>query len=339
MENKNLEGLFDRIRQHDQCRLAEIRTLKHQIEALQSELNQKNIVVKQLKLQVAQLCEFKRSILRSINCNTNVPELPAWEEDTTIGDDVKNSYEQCEAAVNTYTADSQVAAPSSDLLDYVSPTSTYNNTATSFADSHSIAVVGSSSFRQQESTKRTSNSSVEMNDSQRPMANDKYATNPSAGNNAMSSASRLLPTAQTTTFSPLNAGAIASTTTVPTATSTTASLQMNVPSTTQLPSFSNSSSTPSSMTAKTAAVTNTTVNQSHVGTGDAEGHAFFMMAKKQLTYPQFQSFLQLIKQFNQHERGKDETLASARDIFGTSHDNLYRSFSALLTRNACSSAS
>jgi hypothetical protein len=331
MDAKNLEGLFDRIRQHDQCRLSEIRTLKHQIEALQCELNQKNIVVKQLKMQVTQLCEFKQSILRSINSNPNIPERPSWEEDNSQ-QELKLLYESSTTDLSTTGGPlfiSQHTANSSsfefpDKLE--SSNYAYNErvSGASYLVDCSLSPPSLPSYRpepmrriaEQDSSKSNERTFLAPNP---PLQMEVPAPPPKSMN------SQSAPH--------LNAGAIASCpspqlgqlSSQPTSTHHTANQAPSTPTPTS-PVIATAAA-PAPVAVTTAAAVNC-----HVGTGDAEGHDFFMTAKKQLTFPQFQSFLQLIKQFNQHERSKEQTLASAKEIFGPSRDSLYRSFHALLTR-------
>eukprot|EP00999_Lentomonas_sp_LEN2_P000291 NODE_1288_length_920_cov_71.627995_g1242_i0.p1 GENE.NODE_1288_length_920_cov_71.627995_g1242_i0~~NODE_1288_length_920_cov_71.627995_g1242_i0.p1 ORF type:complete len:203 (+),score=29.01 NODE_1288_length_920_cov_71.627995_g1242_i0:111-719(+) len=192
VDQKYLEGILDRVRQHDISRVNDIRSLKAEVEALQSELAKKNQIIKQLRAQVHTLADFKRNIVKSINPS------PA---DVGYGED-----------------DAAAAVLSSPRY------------------GHSSAA-------------------------------DMRPASPAAYDD------------------------------------TTAHVEIGPTS------------------------------RAHPGAGpDIAGHEFFMQAKKQLSYQQFQMFLQVIKAFNTHEANKEQTLAASKEVFGAQHEDLYHAFHALLTR-------
>ncbi|GFH07692.1 uncharacterized protein HaLaN_02527 [Haematococcus lacustris] len=64
-----------------------------------------------------------------------------------------------------------------------------------------------------------------------------------------------------------------------------------------------------------------------------EAKDFFRHARAQLSYEAFSQFLQAIKQHNAGLASRDDTLRSARLIFGPGATGLYDVFEGLLTRN------
>ena len=64
-----------------------------------------------------------------------------------------------------------------------------------------------------------------------------------------------------------------------------------------------------------------------------DGKEFFRQARARLSYEQFSSFLQNIKELNAHRQSREETLHKARSIFGSENDDLYGAFEGLLSRH------
>lgn len=64
----------------------------------------------------------------------------------------------------------------------------------------------------------------------------------------------------------------------------------------------------------------------------SEGKDFFMQARNELTFPQFQQFLLCIKSYNNGLQTKEQTLQIARQIFGPTHQQLFSAFQQLLLK-------
>lgn len=64
-----------------------------------------------------------------------------------------------------------------------------------------------------------------------------------------------------------------------------------------------------------------------------DGKEFFRQARSRLSYEQFSSFLENIKELNAHKQTREETLRKAEEIFGTDNKDLYLLFQGLLNRN------
>ena len=64
-----------------------------------------------------------------------------------------------------------------------------------------------------------------------------------------------------------------------------------------------------------------------------DGKEFFRQARARLSYEQFSSFLQNIKELNAHRQSREETLQKAKTIFGNENEDLYRAFEGLLSRH------
>lgn len=64
-----------------------------------------------------------------------------------------------------------------------------------------------------------------------------------------------------------------------------------------------------------------------------DGKEFFRQARARLQYEQFSQFLQNIKELNAHKQDRDQTLARAKEIFGSDNADLYQAFEALLSRH------
>lgn len=64
-----------------------------------------------------------------------------------------------------------------------------------------------------------------------------------------------------------------------------------------------------------------------------EGKEFFKIVKTRLSIPQFKKFLDCIKNLNQKQASKEETLAVARDIFGSDNSDLYVAFQSILSKH------
>jgi hypothetical protein len=56
-------------------------------------------------------------------------------------------------------------------------------------------------------------------------------------------------------------------------------------------------------------------------------------ARARLSNDAFSVFLQAIKELNGGRRSREDTLAHARDVFGTRNADLYTSFEGLLNRH------
>jgi len=65
-----------------------------------------------------------------------------------------------------------------------------------------------------------------------------------------------------------------------------------------------------------------------------DGKAFFRKARNSLSYEAFNEFLANIKQLNNQQQTREETLDSARRIFGPEQQHLYKEFEQLLNRHA-----
>ena len=64
-----------------------------------------------------------------------------------------------------------------------------------------------------------------------------------------------------------------------------------------------------------------------------DGKEFFRQARARLSYEQFSSFLQNIKELNAHRQSREETLVKAKTIFGNENVDLYNAFEGLLSRH------
>mmetsp|Transcript_25550 Transcript_25550/g.67522 ORF Transcript_25550/g.67522 Transcript_25550/m.67522 type:complete len:293 (-) Transcript_25550:26-904(-) len=68
--------------------------------------------------------------------------------------------------------------------------------------------------------------------------------------------------------------------------------------------------------------------------GVVDGKAFFRQARNCLSYEAFNSFLSSIKQLNNQQQTREETLEQARGIFGHEQRHLYKEFEELLNRHS-----
>ncbi|MCO5592543.1 hypothetical protein L7F22_046546 [Adiantum nelumboides] len=64
-----------------------------------------------------------------------------------------------------------------------------------------------------------------------------------------------------------------------------------------------------------------------------DGKEFFRQARNRLSYEQFSSFLNIIKELNAHRQTKEETLRRAEEIFGSENQDLFVGFNGLLSRH------
>ncbi|MCO5609849.1 hypothetical protein L7F22_064081 [Adiantum nelumboides] len=64
-----------------------------------------------------------------------------------------------------------------------------------------------------------------------------------------------------------------------------------------------------------------------------DGKEFFRQARNRLSYEQFSSFLNIIKELNAHRQTKEETLRRAEEIFGSENKDLFVGFNGLLSRH------
>lgn len=64
-----------------------------------------------------------------------------------------------------------------------------------------------------------------------------------------------------------------------------------------------------------------------------EGREFFKMAKNRLSQKQFSLFLNCIKNLNQRQQTKEETIAIAREIFGNENQDLFSAFQNILVKH------
>eukprot|EP00798_Chlamydomonas_sp_ICE-L_P016561 gene16561-22790_t len=65
-----------------------------------------------------------------------------------------------------------------------------------------------------------------------------------------------------------------------------------------------------------------------------DGKEFFRQARDRLSYEQFTQFLHNIKELNGGRQSRDNTLWKAREIFGSTNQDLYASLEGLLSRQA-----
>lgn len=357
-DSKLLEGLLDKIRQHDQSRVGEIRALRQQVEQLSSELARKNTAIKQLKAQLLQLSEFKRSIVQSINRG------PAAAADfLAIGDD------DLPSAVGTSGAS---GASSGFDFGLYQPGTSGDNAYGAPEYPHSAGLGGLGEEGDLTLSAETTKILAEID-----RATDPFSTGATSPAFAGFGSATKQPLSQPQPFlrgsglggtNPFGTGssaaglgpnpgapgdfrfsqATASGSAPRTAAVSPGRLRSSTAPALQPPPAANAGAgRPGSPALSTRAPStvppppppsqaNGGISSSAGTSGapDMEGHEFFMTAKKQLSFQQFQQFLGIIKQFNQHERNKEQTLSAAREVFGPQHEALYKSFYALLTRAA-----
>jgi len=64
-----------------------------------------------------------------------------------------------------------------------------------------------------------------------------------------------------------------------------------------------------------------------------DGKQFFRQARSRLSYEAFNLFLASIKRLNNQQQTREDTLAEAKNIFGTELQDLYKDFELLLNRH------
>jgi len=69
------------------------------------------------------------------------------------------------------------------------------------------------------------------------------------------------------------------------------------------------------------------------GSPVVDGKQFFRQARSRLSYEAFNLFLASIKRLNNQQQTREDTLAEAKNIFGTELQDLYKDFELLLNRH------